>query len=101
MYLLFPMTASLKFYVIFQIALDIRKNTYYNIDRKYERGDAMKYSELEKMLKEAGCTVCREGREHRIWYSPITNKTFPVGRHKTEDVRKGTLSSIMRDAGLK
>lgn len=61
----------------------------------------MKYSELEKMLKAAGCTVYREGKEHQIWYSPITKKTFPVGRHRTEDVRKGTLNSIMRDAGLK
>lgn len=60
----------------------------------------MKYSELEKKLKEAGCTVYREGANHAIWYSPITGKTFPVGRHKSQDVRMGTLNSILRDAGL-
>ena len=61
----------------------------------------MKYSELEKLLKKAGCTVHREGSNHTIWYSPITGKTFPVGRHRSEDVRQGTLKSIKRDAGLK
>ncbi len=61
----------------------------------------MKYSELEKILKKAGCTVHREGASHTIWYSPITQQTFPVGRHKTEDVRPGTLKSILTAAGLK
>ncbi len=61
----------------------------------------MKYSELEKILKSAGCKVHREGSSHTLWYSPITNKTFPVGRHKTEDVPKGTLKSILQAAGLK
>lgn len=60
----------------------------------------MKYSELIKLLKKAGCTVYREGSNHTQWHSPITGKTFPVGRHKSEDVPIGTLKSIMRDAGL-
>jgi len=60
----------------------------------------IKYSELEKMLKKAGCTVYKEGANHTLWYSPLTGKIFPVGRHKTEDVKTGTLKSIMRDAGL-
>ena len=60
----------------------------------------MKYSELEKLLRKAGCTVHREGSNHTMWYSPITGKTFPVGRHRSEDVRRGTLQSIKRDAGL-
>lgn len=60
----------------------------------------MKYSELEKLLRKAGCTVRREGHEHRIWYSPATDKTFPVGRHKTKDVPFGTLKKIKESAGL-
>ncbi|MCD7834318.1 MAG: type II toxin-antitoxin system HicA family toxin [Lachnospiraceae bacterium] len=60
----------------------------------------MRYSELEKKLKKAGCKVLREGVNHCIWYSPITDKTFPVSRHKTEEVPVGTLKSVMRDAGL-
>lgn len=61
----------------------------------------MKYSELEKLLRKIGCTVYKEGANHTIWYSPITGKTFPVGRHRTEDVRPGTLKSIKQASGLK
>lgn len=60
----------------------------------------MKYSELEKILKNAGCTVYREGGNHRLWHSPITGKIFPVGHHKTQEVPKGTLKRILQAAGL-
>lgn len=60
----------------------------------------MRYSELEKKLKKGGCKVIREGANHSIWYSPVTGKTFPVSRHKTEEIPTGTLKSIIRDAGL-
>lgn len=60
----------------------------------------MKYSELERKLKAAGCRISREGSSHTMWYSPITDQTFPVGRHKNEEVRKGTLKSILKAAGL-
>ncbi len=61
----------------------------------------MKYSELERRLREAGCRIEREGKGHTIWFSPITCEKFPVGRHKNEEVKPGTLKSIMRAAGLK
>ncbi len=61
----------------------------------------MTYSELEKKLKKAGCRIDHEGKRHTMWYSPITGQTFPVGRHKTEEVKKGTLKSILDAAGLK
>ena len=60
----------------------------------------MKYSELEKMLRAAGCRPEREGNNHRIWFSPITGERFPVGYHKTKDVPRGTLKSILVAAGL-
>ena len=61
----------------------------------------MKYSELRKLLKDRGCIIDHEGANHEIWYSPITKKQFPVGRHKTEDVAKGTLNAILKQAGIK
>lgn len=60
----------------------------------------MKYSELEVILRSGKCCVMREGSNHRIWYSPITGETFPVSRHKTQEVPRGTLKSILRAAGL-
>lgn len=61
----------------------------------------MRYGELEKLLKKNGCAVLREGANHCIWYSEKTEKRFPVSRHKTQEVPKGTLDSIMKSAGLK
>lgn len=60
----------------------------------------MKYSELERLLRKAGCTVYREGSNHALWYSPITGEKFPVGRHSKEEVPIGTLRNIMKAAGL-
>lgn len=61
----------------------------------------MRYSEVEIELRKIKCIVVREGANHRLWYSPVTGKTFPVSRHKTQEVPPGTLKSIKRDAGLK
>ena len=61
----------------------------------------MKYSELKNILRENGCYKQSEGTRHENWFSPETNKIFQIGRHNTEDVKKGILSKILRDAGLK
>lgn len=61
----------------------------------------MKYNELEKKLKAAGCYWVRDGKRHPIWCSPKTNKEFPLSYHKSEEVAKGTLNQILKDAGLK
>ena len=60
----------------------------------------MKFSELKKILKDNGCYLDKEEKKHERWYSPITGKYFRVGRHNTEDVKKGTLHSILSDAGI-
>lgn len=61
----------------------------------------MNYGELKKLLKKNGCYLKREGTRHEIWYSPITNESFPVGRHNKQEVANGTLKSIFKTAGLK
>ncbi|MBR1810754.1 MAG: type II toxin-antitoxin system HicA family toxin [Clostridia bacterium] len=60
----------------------------------------MTHSELKRKLREIGCYVIREGNNHEIWFSPKTQKQFPVGRHDKKEVASGTLKSIRRDAGL-
>lgn len=60
----------------------------------------MKYSELKRIIEEAGCYVKRHGSKHDMYYSPKTNKMFPVGRHNTQEVPKGTLKSILKQAGV-
>lgn len=61
----------------------------------------MKTSELIKLLKKHGCYSLGEGTRHEKFYSPITGKTFSVGRHKSEEVKTGTLNKILKEAGLK
>jgi predicted RNA binding protein YcfA (HicA-like mRNA interferase family) len=61
----------------------------------------MKYSELRKILESAGCYIKRNGGNHDWFYSPISQKSFPVGRHNSQEVPNGTLNSILKEAGLK
>ncbi len=61
----------------------------------------MKYNELHKKLKKAGCYHLRNGKRHPVWYSPKTGKEFPTGYHESEEVKIGTLKSILKAAGLK
>lgn len=60
----------------------------------------MKYSELKKLLKNHGCRFDHDGGRHEIWYSPITGQLFPIGRHKSEEVSKGTLKAILKQSGI-
>lgn len=62
---------------------------------------SMKYSELERKLKKAGCYFVRDGKKHPIWYSPLTDKEFQTSHHKSEEVKFGTLQSILKDSGCK
>lgn len=61
----------------------------------------MRYSELERELRKAGCYIVRSGASHDIWFSPITGKKFTVPRHGGKEVPIGTYESIMKAAGLK
>ncbi|MBR0078136.1 MAG: type II toxin-antitoxin system HicA family toxin [Bacteroidales bacterium] len=60
----------------------------------------MKYSELEKMLKKAGCYLIGNN-DHPLWFSPITGKKFQTSHHKSEEVKTGTLGKILKQAGIK
>ena len=61
----------------------------------------MKYSELKRLLNKHGCYKIGEGGNHEDWFSPINNKKFIVGRHNSEDVKKGTFNTILKQAGIK
>ena len=61
----------------------------------------MRASELKKILIKNGCYKAKEGRNHETWFSPSTGKYFSVTRHNSEEIATGTLSSILKSAGLK
>ena len=50
----------------------------------------MKYSELEKKLKEIGCySLGKQANGHPLWFSPITQKQFKTSNHKSKEVATG------------
>jgi predicted RNA binding protein YcfA (HicA-like mRNA interferase family) len=61
----------------------------------------MKYSELRRILEDAGCWIKRNGSNHDIYYSPISENSFPVGRHTSKEIPTGTVNKILKQAGLK
>lgn len=81
--------------------VDIRNVTYYNLHIKQVERYEVKYSELIKKLKKAGCTLMKHGTNHDEWYSPITGKKIRVPRHQGKDAKKGIAEAIMRDAGIR
>lgn len=61
----------------------------------------MKYKELHRILKEAGCyDTGKTMAGHPLWYSPITGKRFKTSHHGSHEVAVGTLRAILRDAGV-
>jgi len=61
----------------------------------------MKYSELKRLLKASGCYHIGEYKGHEKWYSPISKEEFPIGRHSKQEVPKGTLNAIKKQACIK
>ena len=61
---------------------------------------SVKTSELIKLLKRNGVFLLKHGRNHDIYYSPLTQKEFPIPRHKGE-VSNGTCEAILKQAGIK
>ena len=62
----------------------------------------MKYNELTKLVKKAGCyDTNRQQAGHPLWYSPKTGKTFQMSNHQSEEVATGTLKAILKAAGIK
>lgn len=62
----------------------------------------MKYNELHKLLRKNGCyETGRQIGGHPAWFSPITGRVFKTSNHGSEEVKPGTLKSILRDAGIK
>ena len=67
-----------------------------------QKDNKMKYNELEKKVKKAGCyDTGEELAGHPMWINPKTGVRFPMSHHKSHEVATGTLNQILRAAGLK
>jgi predicted RNA binding protein YcfA (HicA-like mRNA interferase family) len=61
----------------------------------------MTYGELKKLLKKNGNCFHHQGNRHEMWENTKTGEIYPVARHDTKEVPKGTLDSILKSAGIK
>jgi hypothetical protein len=54
--------------------------------------------QLKKILEDNGCRKVRQGKgDHEIWYSPISNKNFPVDANIKS---RHTANAVLKQAGL-
>jgi predicted RNA binding protein YcfA (HicA-like mRNA interferase family) len=60
----------------------------------------MKYSEFYRLIEAAGWTI-RKGKGHYKYVHPDFDFYIVVGRHKTQEIPRGTLERMLRDTGLK
>ena len=60
----------------------------------------MKVSELIRILKDDGWTLSRTKGSHRQFKHTSKKGLVTVSGKQSDDVRKGTLGSIFRQAGL-
>ena len=73
---------------------------YYNVlTKKGRREMPMTAKQMMKLLEKNGF-IKEEGRNHTIFYNPITKKRTLVPRH-AKDLGKGLEQKILKQAGLK
>lgn len=60
----------------------------------------MKVSDLIKILKDDGWELSRTKGSHRQFKHSVKKGVVTVSGKPSDDVRKGTLGSILRQAGL-
>lgn len=61
----------------------------------------MTAKELEKILIANGWIYDYTRGSHKYYKNPATNKKIPIPYHSGKDIAKGTLNSILKEAGLK
>jgi predicted RNA binding protein YcfA (HicA-like mRNA interferase family) len=61
----------------------------------------MKVKDLIKLLEDNGWTYDRQSGSHRIFTKPGARRPIPVAGKLSDDLPKGTLNKILREAGLK
>lgn len=60
----------------------------------------MKYSEFYQLIEKHGWTI-NGGSGHYKYVHPDYPYFIPVGRHKSQEVKPGTLNKMLKMAGLK
>jgi len=60
----------------------------------------MKWSEIKRLTDKAGAIFVRHGKRHDVYKNPVTGAIFLIGRHRSEEVPKGTANDVLKKAGV-
>ena len=60
-----------------------------------------KISEVVKLLKKDGWFLHKHGSRHDLYRHPTKDGQIPIPRHGSKELAKGTLNSVLKQAGLK
>lgn len=61
----------------------------------------MKVKEVIDLLEQNGWEYVRTRGDHRIYYKKGARRPIPIPGKLSDDLKYGTLGSILREAGLK
>lgn len=61
----------------------------------------MKVSEFIKSIKKQGIKFKHHNTKHDVYINPKTGGIARVPRHKSKDLKKGTIDGILKQLGLK
>ncbi|MBE6262617.1 MAG: type II toxin-antitoxin system HicA family toxin [Prevotella sp.] len=56
----------------------------------------MKYNQLYKELRKAGCLLTLHSAEHDEWFNPANGKKIRIPRHGSHEVKTGLLRKIYK-----
>lgn len=66
------------------------------VDKTKEFFKFMKYNQLYKELRKAGCLLTQHGAEHDEWSNPSTGAKIRIPRHGSHEVKTGLLKKIYK-----
>jgi len=62
----------------------------------------VRYSELTRKLRRLGIEFRRQARgSHEVWWDPKRGLYTLIPYHRSREIKKKTLATILRDLGLK
>ena len=56
----------------------------------------MKYNQLYKELRKAGCLLTQHGAEHDEWTNPATGAKIRIPRHGSHEVKTGVVKENLQ-----
>jgi predicted RNA binding protein YcfA (HicA-like mRNA interferase family) len=63
--------------------------------------EKMKYREFTRLLKDNGWWLEKQEGSHQKWTHPNKSGKVTVAGHPNDDIPRGTLKEMLRQAGLK